>query len=192
MTRDHVYLDLPEERTWRCPPDNDLGIRSLEHRALGTPARWVMHNRSSGPVRITRVDERGAEVPAAAAAAAKDGGPAWAAYAMAVWPRGPVLLPGSTAVVEGQQGHAFAMREYKEVLVPSFVDGVLPRTALAPLDGWWTRFVRTEAGGALLVSGNPERVLMTRVMGSVHIRNGYGAPCPMVLYNHGGNTGRRG
>ena len=41
---------------------------------------------------------------------------------------GPILLPGSMAMVEHKAEHVFVIREYDEVLVLSFVNSVLPRT----------------------------------------------------------------
>ncbi|KAL3811783.1 hypothetical protein ACHAXA_005174 [Cyclostephanos tholiformis] len=155
---DVVYLALPEERTWICPPDDDGGVtvtRSHERDRLGAPSRWVVYNRSSGPVMILRANEDGIEVPATNV---NDGGNAnfdnnnkkkskkndigesergyaeslFAATTTAVWPNGPILLQGSYAVVEGRQGHVYVVREYEEALSPYFVEHVLPRTMSFP------------------------------------------------------------
>ncbi len=39
--------------------------------------------------------------------------------AAAVWPRDPILLPRLMAVVEGQHGQPFMVREHKEELLGS-------------------------------------------------------------------------
>jgi hypothetical protein len=133
-TGDDVFLDLPEERTRRCPPPPP---RRLVRREVPR-ARCTRCTRQVGSVQQvlrSRGDRQGRRDRRRGAgdtrSDARDG-EGKVSSSTAVWPRGPILLPGSMAVVEGRQGHAFAVREYEEVLVPSFVEGVLPRTVSAP------------------------------------------------------------
>jgi hypothetical protein len=213
-----VYLNMPEERTWTCPPEEeeeDEGGAGLvvdtaaEHERLGHPTRWVVYNRASGPVIVSRVNAAGVEVPATTTTTTTTTGNnnKSSSSSFAVWPRGPILLPGSMAVVEGRAGHVFVIREYEEVLVSDFVESVLPRTLsfLPPPPGGegnggggqssqssqsQTRFVAND--GISHVSGKPGRVLMRHRMGNVYVRNLHGVACPMVLYDHDKNAGRRG
>ena len=194
---DDVYLNMPEEKTWICPLDGDAteGTAWAEERRLGRSTRWVVSNRASSPVIITRVDARGVEVPATTIVD-DDNESKSSSTAAAVWPRGPILLPGSMAVVEGRQGQSFVVREYEEILLvsspnkggpfgPSLreslsVDDILPRTLsfLPPQAMFKTN------DGALRLSGRPGRVLMRHRMGNLYIRNSYGGVCPLVLYDH--------
>ncbi|KAL3774843.1 hypothetical protein ACHAW5_000825 [Stephanodiscus triporus] len=209
LVPDHVYLNMPEERTWTCPPEDagaagvdDDAVATAEHGRLGHPTRWVVYNRASGPVIVSRVNAAGVEVPATATATTGNSksSSSSSSSSSAVWPRGPILLPGSMAVVEGRAGRVFVIREYEEVLVPHFVEGVLPRTlSFLPPPGEGgegqttaTRFVSSD--GASHVSGRPGRVLMRHRMGNIYVRNLHGVACPMVLYDHDKdkNAGRRG
>ena len=202
---DETFLSMPEEKTWICPPESDAMEETTwaEANRLGRSARWVVYNRASGPVIVKRVDAQGVEVPATMN---NDNYDTKSPSSLAMWPRGPILLPGSMAVVEGRQGQSFVIREYKEVLlVPSpeggpvsplpkesSLEGTLPGTvSFLPRQ---TRFKTND--GALHVSGHPGRVLMMHRMGNVYIRNDGGAVfCDHddgVNAGHGVNAGRSG
>jgi hypothetical protein len=125
---DDVYLRLPEEKTWVCPlgtADDDVVASRRASNFLnigrndkggnvhaggeGHPTRWVLYNEASSPIILTRVNALGFEV------SATDG--AYPAHSnTAVYPHGPIVLPGQMAVINGVQGHLFAAREYEEVV----------------------------------------------------------------------------
>jgi hypothetical protein len=214
-TPDAVYLSMPEERTYICPPpedDVDVNMRSLGRERLGHATNWVVYNRSKGPVVIHRVNEDGNEVPANNYIKESGGGIAKAepsTTTTAVWPVGPILQPGAYAIVEGRQGHAFVVREYDELLLPNFVVGHLPRTISFPpstvvreedeeIGGGerlaarrWTRYVSND--GTLHISGRVGNVLMRHRMGNIYVRNMYDVPCPLALQQDvPKNAGRNG
>ena len=89
-------------------------------------------------------------------------------FSQAVYPNGPVVLPGTMAVVEGRQGQTFVAREYKEMLPIDAMTAEGDRSS-------WTSFKsvlpntlsvlpeqsRYETSkGVVHVLGSPGRVLM--------------------------------
>jgi len=203
---DAVYLNMPEEKTWTCPLDiadetagSDVNYL-IEQRAAdsetsnsyagatGHPSRWILHNEATTPIVLAHVNPLGLEV------SAMDFGTHPAHANTAVYPNGPIVLPGQTAVVEGRQGQMFVAREYKEML---------PMHAMAGNDGdghSWKSFKsilpstisfsrlrsRYETkDGVWHVLGNPGQVLMKHRMGNTYINNQFGATCPELLVEDG-------
>lgn len=192
---DVVFLNMPEEKTYICPPEEDTEETNwLEAHKLGHPTRWVVYNHASGPVIVSRLDARGVEV--SATTNDDDDDDSKSSSSSAVWPRGPILMPGFLAVVEGKQGQSFVVREYEEVLLPplegNLVDpsfeGVLPQPLPSP--SLETRYVTND--GVMHVLGSPGRILMRHRMGNLFVRNLYGAECPLFPNDHGVNVGRTG
>ncbi|KAL7532014.1 hypothetical protein ACHAWF_003986, partial [Thalassiosira exigua] len=213
---DEVYLNMPEEGTWVCPEDDAAeeefaanGARSSRssrsrHKMgagsdecggpYGHPTRWIVRNDASSPILLSHVNPLGVEVSASDFATR----PPHASTA--VHPRGPVVLPGQTAVVEGRQGQVFLAREYKEILP---MDAMILAEGMAEHGGGgggvrssWESFKgvlpptlsflpqrsRYETNeGVWHVLGSPGRVLMKHRMGNIHVRNEYEAVCPELL-----------
>mmetsp|Transcript_44842 Transcript_44842/g.95443 ORF Transcript_44842/g.95443 Transcript_44842/m.95443 type:complete len:530 (-) Transcript_44842:89-1678(-) len=209
---DTVYLNLPEEKTWVCPLDtvpetmggnvNNLMNPAGVAGATGHPTRWILHNEATSPIVLAHVNPLGLEV------SANDFRTHPAHADTAVYPHGPIVLPGQMAVVEGRQGQMFVAREYREVLPMHAMAGeddgddvqhswksfksVLPPT----LSFLPERTRYTTKGGVQHVLGRAGRVLMKHRMGNIYVRNQFGAICPELMgaKDEGGDTddGRRG
>ena len=189
-----VYLNLPEEKTWICPLDtaDDVGSESNIHRGIdidgqksnvhqtGHPTRWILHNKASNPIIITFINSLGLEV------SAMDKLTYPAHSDTSIYPRGPVVLPNTLAVIDGLQGQTFIVREYKEVLPMDAMMNeekyhhswnsfkkVLPST-LSFLTG--SRYETNK--GVVHVLGQPGRILMKHRMGNIFVKNQLNALCP--------------
>eukprot|EP00571_Detonula_confervacea_P001873 CAMPEP_0172316594 /NCGR_PEP_ID=MMETSP1058-20130122/28764_1 /TAXON_ID=83371 /ORGANISM="Detonula confervacea, Strain CCMP 353" /LENGTH=502 /DNA_ID=CAMNT_0013030935 /DNA_START=36 /DNA_END=1544 /DNA_ORIENTATION=- len=204
-----VYLNLPEEKSWTCPLDTvDETAGSVKHKvnnngvdgqkstsyvgATGHPTRWIVHNKASNPIILTHINALGLEV------SAMDFSTYPAHSNTAVYPNGPIVLPGTMAVVEGRQGQMFVVREYKEVLPMDAMNddeihhhslksfkSVLPSTlSFLPQQ---TRYETNK--GVWHILGHSGRVLMKHRMGNIYIKNQFGAICPEVM---GGGSGGGG
>jgi hypothetical protein len=52
------YLDIPEEKTWVCPLEDDTDITvNRDALMIGQPTKWIVYNRASTPIIISLVDE---------------------------------------------------------------------------------------------------------------------------------------
>lgn len=197
----HVFLNLPEEKTWACPLDSgdESGNNDNEgHQELGMNTLWILHNEASTPIILSLVDENGFEVSAIDFHTFPYHGNT------AVHPHGPVVLPGHMAAVEGRQGHLFLAREYNEngVFDPeelelfgsysgtetdeasstfSWKNYGVEETIRTVFPKTWsfakkeTRFVAKN--DVMHVLGHPGRVLMKHRMGMIYVRNEGGALC---------------
>ncbi|KAL7533882.1 hypothetical protein ACHAXR_008047 [Thalassiosira sp. AJA248-18] len=210
---DTVYLNMPEEKSWVCPLDtteeavvnNGGGNNNLINvnakgntyagATTGHPTRWILHNEATTPIVLTHLNALGLEV------SAMDFSTYPAHANTAVYPNGPIVLPGQLAVVEGRQGQLFIAREYKEVtpmdaMADDTADGnhhhswssfksVLPSTlSFLPQQ---TRYETNK--GVWHVLGSPGRVLMKHRMGNIYVKNQFGAVCPELM---GGGSGGGG
>lgn len=203
---DTVYLNMPEEKSWVCPLDtteetslnNGGGTNSnlinvnakgntYAGATTGHPTRWILHNEATTPIVLTHLNALGLEV------SAMDFSTYPAHANTAVYPNGPIVLPGQLAVVEGRQGQMFIAREYKEVtpmdaMADATVDGqhhhswssfksVLPSTlSFLPQQ---TRYETNK--GVWHVLGSPGRVLMKHRMGNIYVKNQFGADRKSVV-----------
>ena len=197
-----VYLKLPEEKSWICPLEstddavsfpssNNLNIDNFKERNEGHNTKWVLYNKASTPIILTYINALGSEV------SATDG--AYPAQSnTAVYPNGPIVLPGQMAVINGLQGHMFYAREYKEVVFSSLngyddgedIDALLWKNAgvesfrksLPPTLSFLPNQSRyTSSKGVTHVLGLSGRVLMKHRMGLIHVKNDSGAICPQSL-----------
>jgi hypothetical protein len=216
----HVYLRLPEEKTWECPLDTaDVPSALVSSNFLNTgrnnneeggdyaggghPTKWVLYNKASTPIILTHINALGLEVSASDGAYPPHSNPA-------VFPHGPIVLPNQMAVIKGVQGHLFYAREYNEaVLTLNPIDAEedtvswknagaesfkksLPRTL-----SFLSHQSRYEASnGVSYVLGYPGRVLMKHRMGLIYVKNDSGAQCPEIwgrgLGAEDKDEGRRG
>jgi len=216
---DTVYLNLPEEKTWICPLDtveesmtssdvnNSInpreggieGTESYNYAHAGTGAmtghstKWIIHNEATSPIVLTHVNPLGLEV------SAMDFRTYPAHANTAIYPHGPIVVPGQIAVVNGLQGQMFIAREYKEVLPMHAMNSdddeddsvghswksfksVLPSTlSFLPEQ---SRYMTNK--GVAHVLGRPGRVLMKHRMGNIYVKNQFGAICPELM---GGESG---
>eukprot|EP00585_Thalassiosira_rotula_P003467 CAMPEP_0196143476 /NCGR_PEP_ID=MMETSP0910-20130528/13459_1 /TAXON_ID=49265 /ORGANISM="Thalassiosira rotula, Strain GSO102" /LENGTH=542 /DNA_ID=CAMNT_0041404941 /DNA_START=1 /DNA_END=1629 /DNA_ORIENTATION=- len=221
-----VYLNLPEEKTWICPLDtveesmmsddvnNSIdpkeggveGSKSNNYAHVGTgammghPTKWIVHNEATSPIVLTHVNPLGLEV------SAMDFRTNPAHANTAIYPHGPIVVPGQIAVVNGLQGQMFIAREYKEVLPMHAMnsydenDGVghswksfmsvLPSTLSFLPDQ--SRYMTNK--GVEHVLGRPGRVLMKHRMGNIYVKNQFGAMCPELMggESDSADDGRRG
>ena len=173
---------LPEEQTIACPLD--VADNAGGAGATGQPTRWILHNEASTPIILSHVNALGLEV------SALDFRTHPAHADTAVFPHGPIVLPGQTAVVEGLQGQLFVAREYREVMpaeamLAAAVDGADGHSwesfkrALPSTLSYLPEQARYRTGkGVWHVLGKPSRVLMTHRMGNIHVKNQFGALCP--------------
>jgi len=188
MTPDTVYLHLPEEKTFACPMDAEIDNNIINTNSvnvnggsLGHHTKWILYNEATTPIILTQVNALGLEVSAI------DHSTYPAHSNTAVYPHGPIVLPGKMAAIEGRQGHTFIAREYKEMAPldamhhadqASFnsFKSVLPRTlSYLPQE---TRFETSKKVAHVL--GQPGRVLMKHRMGNIFVKNQSGASCPAV------------
>lgn len=198
-----VYLNLPEEKTWVCPlessaqhdinQNNFINTIMSGEEQLGHPTKWILHNRASTSLILLHVNALGLEVSAI------DFETYPAHSNTAVYPNGPIVLPGQMAVVEGRQGQLFTAREYKEDGIISSIDAlsnpvlesfknVIPSTW--SFSNKQTRY--TTKNEVMHVLGHPGRVLMKHRMGMIYIKNESGALCPEASRGLAGDDGRRG
>ncbi|KAL3800611.1 hypothetical protein HJC23_006073 [Cyclotella cryptica] len=175
------YLNIPEERTWVCPLENDVSD-AVDPGGLhiGRPAKWIVYNRASTPIIISH----------ASGSPFATGGyePSSGQMKSAVYPNGPVVLPGGMAVVNGYQGQLFEAREYKEdynlmffpydnEYVNSYKKAIPPTWSHATKG---TRYSNMKSN-VIHVLGSPGRVLMKHRMGMIHIKNEFGSICPEMF-----------
>ena len=151
--------------------------------ATGHPTRWILHNRASNPIILTHINALGLEV------SAMDFSTYPAHSNTAVYPRGPIVLPNTLAVVEGLQGQMFIVREYNEVQPMDAMmneeehkhswksfKSVLPPTLSFSFLPHQSRYETSK--GVVHVLGKPGKVLMKHRMGNIFVKNQFGAVCP--------------
>ena len=206
---DTVYLNMAEEKTWVCPldtvGDNIGGMNNNNNNSnnlvnvngggggnavLGHPTKWILHNKATSPIVLTHMNALGLEVSAI------DFHTFPAHSNTAIYPHGPIVLPGQMAIVDGRQGQTFIAREYKEISpMDAMTDSngqhehswksfksVLPSTlSFLPEQ---TRYETNKRVWHVL--GHPGRVLMKHKMGNIYIKNESGAVCPESF---GGSVG---
>ncbi|KAL7461149.1 hypothetical protein ACHAXS_001577 [Conticribra weissflogii] len=196
-----VAFQLPEEKTWICPLESTSFEQSIKvsrtqpivgdasnvlGARLGKPTKWILDNKASTPIILTHINHLGYEV------SAHDLTTYPAHRNTAVFPHGPVVLPGQIAIVAGRQGHLFFAREYREdaVFETHYLDseelrwnqfGVQEtiKNVIPPTWSFGQRETRFETNNGILhVMGHPGRVLMKHRMGLVYVKNEFGAMCP--------------
>ena len=208
-----VYLRLPQETTWSCPLDTadddiasrksskfiNVGINDKDESTDGLfteghPTRWILYNKASTPIILTHVNALGLEV------SATDG--IYPAHSnTAVYPHGPIVLPGQMAVINGVQGHLFSAREYNEVVLssvnPTEEEDSWENAGVASFKKNLPRtlsFLRHqssyESKGVTRLLGYPGRVLMKHRMGLIHVKNDSGALCPETTWGLEGNDAK--
>jgi len=186
LTPDTVYLALPEEKTYVCPEESTQ-ITPSEHASRGHATRWILSNEASSPIILTYINPLGLET------SAHDRSVFPAHSNTAVYPNGPMVMPGQMAVVNGLMGQVFLAREYKEM-------APLDAMNLEDTASWESfkselpttlSFLPTESrymnrNRVLHVLGQPGRVLIRHQMGNIFIRNDYGGVCP-EMFGGGGD-----
>ncbi|EJK64325.1 hypothetical protein THAOC_14952 [Thalassiosira oceanica] len=104
---DDVYLAIPEEKTYVCPEEESTQITPSTH--LGHATRWILSNEASSAIILTLRNPLGLET------SAHDHTTFPAHSNTAVYPYGPIVMPGQMAVVNGRMGQTFFAREYMEM-----------------------------------------------------------------------------
>jgi len=183
-------MELPEEKTWICPNDDSDAIDNivvgsdgaLAGGVVGQATNWILYNEASTPIIVERVHES----PLVDVGA---GGLREEIMKSAVYPHGPVVLPGGMAVVHGYEGQLFTAREYKHDIDLLSLDNEYTNSFKKALPRTWSvgggessvMKYTNQKNGAVHVLGLPGRILMKHRMGMIHIKNEYGALCPENL-----------
>ena len=51
------YLNLPEEKTWVCPLEDESDSVNSGELVIGRATRWILYNQASTPIIVERVNE---------------------------------------------------------------------------------------------------------------------------------------
>ena len=179
-----VYLALPEEETHACPEESANIVAPSTN--LGHATRWILSNEASSAIILTYINPLGLET------SAHDHTTFPAHSNTAVYPNGPIVMPGQMAVVNGRMGQVFLAREYKEMTPleamhkddtaswQSFKSQLPSTLSFLPVESRYTNRHRV-----MHVLGQPGRVLMQHQMGNIYIRNEYGGVCPELFGGEG-------